>query len=247
MIRRLRTWAGEMRREVREIPIASCAHFTGFRYGVEGPHPYEEYVRAVSRGTPREDARRLFEDFVCGYRPRSLGEALGVETERHVPLWGLPWTTGEGAAGEPAGWTADPDAPPDIVTHFSPAGIPRHRVEQEFWWLERALWRMRTTGYRPGEHGYVRVITLEARDGERVHIVDDGNHRTASLAALGETALLASCSRPVREAESRSWRAVRRGLCSERDALAVFRAYFLRSSRRTVGGPRSRIIDSADT
>ncbi len=231
------------RTTLEAVPVASCVHFTGFRYGVRGPHPYEEYLRVVSDGGSRIMARDRFESFLSTYRPVNLGEALGVKTSRAIPLWCFPWIPCHPATGSPPGWTEDPAGMPDIITHFSPTGIVRYRVDEEVFWLERAWWRMGSHGYHPQRHAPIRVQPLEATNGRKAHLVLDGNHRLAALAALGHGEVLVECVATIFEAKANAWEAVVSGACLEEDARAVFSAYLLSSGNRQTTGPSAPFLD----
>ncbi len=224
-----------------EVPIADCVHYGAFRYGGVGFHPYESYMTDIAAGGSVVDARRRFIDFICHYRPRHLAEALGVTgvTGRH-PLWLFPWTRRGRHA--PA-WLPRPEDGPDIITHYSEAGILSHRIDEEFFWLERALRAMRVQGYRPTVHGAVQVQDLVRRDGLHAYLLRDGNHRVGALHALGEKVVaVRRAPIAVREDEVDEWPGVRSHAFTKDDALAVFASFFAGNiSHRTVAEP-ARIV-----
>ena len=168
---------------IRNIAIADCVHYCGFRYGREEFNPYENYVTGLARGVQVESLRDRFEDFIRYYRPRDLGEAIGVITEPPIPLWLLPWKSWR-KLREAGGWRESPDDVVDILTYFSPNGVRRSHLLEEYVWLESA-WRFMNDGYRPEQHSYITVFELQ-RDGASRYIVLDGNHRLSALSALGE-------------------------------------------------------------
>src|SRR5688572_26666666 len=99
------------------VPINECVHYCAFRYGCGAFNPYENYAFALTRGEPVVEARERFVDFLRHYRPRTLGEALGLELTRDYGLWQFPWLKGVRASnGIPHGWADDPDDFPDIIT-----------------------------------------------------------------------------------------------------------------------------------
>lgn len=205
--------------------VADCVHFAGFRYGRQALNPYENYVAALVRGEAVEQARARFVDFLRHYRPRHLGEALGLTLGREYPLWFYPWSRGLPAAA----WWEDPAAVPDIITHFAERGILRSRITEEFGWLERCLESIRTHGYQPADFsGDPAVRRLIASDGAVRYIVHDGNHRLAALGALGVNTLAVRQVplMAVRESDLARWPGVAAGRYTSADALAVFRAYF---------------------
>lgn len=210
-----------------EIPIARCVHYGAFPFGGNAYNPYESYIRALVSGTPREEAREELIDFLRHYRPRHMAEALGgIGLAVRHPLWSFPWWPSPRLGVAPA-WHDDPNASPDILTHFSDAGILAFRIEEEFCWLERALYAISTEGYRPDNFGAVLAAPLEAEDGRIVYLLRDGNHRVAALSALGHATVAVRLVRhPVREREVDAWPGVAAGPYSRQDALGVFFAYF---------------------
>jgi hypothetical protein len=223
---------------VREIPIAKCVHYDGFRYGRNELNPYENYITGLSRGADIGELRMRFSDFLQHYRPVTLGDALGVATRRPVPLWLLPWKSWR-KLFRPGGWQESPVDIPDILTHFSPAGIPLSMLEREYFWLERAWASIESNGYIPERHSYIDVFELRGESDSRF-IVVDGNHRLSALAALGHETVVVrqgylSCAR---RRLSRFWPLVLSGHVSVDDACTLFDAYFY-------GGERARSENAA--
>lgn len=217
------------------VPIARCVHYGAFRYGRGEEHPYETYARKSAQGDVR-GARDWLVEFLQHYRPRHLGAALGAALSREHPLWSYPWARGAPASGA---WFEDPNAPPDIITHYSEAGILWFRIEQEFFWLERTLYSIRRDGYRPRESGGIVARKLERIDGAECFLILDGNHRLSVLAALGHETVEVTYlpSSILREAHAHRWRQVAGGPFNESDARAVLNAYFC-------GNPRWRVTDA---
>lgn len=207
------------------VPISQCVHYGAFRYGRDEPHPYETYARKLIRDGDRGAARDWFVDFLRHYRPRDLGEALGVRLERSPALWHFPW-----ARHHPAetGWFEDPMEFPDIVTQYCHEGLLWFRLEQEFFWLERAIYSIHRHGYREERHNGITARKLMLADGTEAFLVLDGNHRMSALAALGheQVSLAYLPQSVVREDDAPRWKQVRNGNCLEADARAVLHAYF---------------------
>jgi len=225
------------------VPISSLASYAGFRYG-RSEHPYERYIIDRRRGNP-DGARESFIDSLCHYRPRDLGEALDINLSQRVPLWCFPWYRYFPWQWTPErGWYSRAALVPDVMTYFSEEGILMSRIEKEFRWLDRAMASMTSEGYRPEAYrNFVEVVTLQASDFAEVHIVHDGNHRVAALAALGESTIKAVRLGTVRASEVDRWPAVRAGRVSVSDAIAIFRAYFAGRARLRIGEP-ARVITS---
>ena len=215
-----------------DAAIADCVHYCGFRYGRREYNPYETYLVELVSGIGVAKARRRLIEFLRHYRPRHFAEALGCELSREYPLWSYPWRR---KPPQPA-WRERPDECPDILTHFSEQGIPSHRIDEEFMWLERALSRLKQDGYQPETQGYVVGIDLQGMDGRSAFLLRDGNHRVAALSALGnvQVRLRRSWRVPaVREAEVERWPQVRAQVYTADDAQRVFQAY-LRGNHRFV-------------
>lgn len=207
------------------VPLAACVHYGAFRYGCGEYNPYESFlVDLVREGDGREARRRLLE-FLQHYRPRDLGEALGVRLAVAQPLWRFPWDRSESS---PA-WVDRLEECPDILTHFLSRGVPVGRLEQEFGWLVRALGSIRDHGYRPERFkNTVLARKLVRADGKKAYLLLDGNHRVAAMAALGYTEVAVSCPPwlVVREYEVANWVQVRRGTCPPEDARRILGVYF---------------------
>ncbi len=206
----------------REVPIRDCVHYCAFRYGRDELHPYEHYERGLAAGLPRDELRAAFVDFLRHYRPRTLGDALGLRLSRDYPLWHLPWTLG----WRRTAWVAQPTDVVDVMTHFSERGIPSQVVEREYALHERAFERISREGYRPGLLRHARVVELQGAS-RSAYLVTDGNHRIGALSALGARTVTVSSvlgGRVVRARADR-WPLVRLGRMTLADALAVFDAY----------------------
>jgi len=221
-----------------EVRIEQCVHYCGFRYGKRQFNPYETYSIEYHDGVPIREVRRKFIDFLQHYRPRHMAEALGLSgLSRRYPLWVYPWQELE-PAGYPDSWFDSPDAMTDIMTQFCETGILSHRIEQEFFWLERVCYSIVENGYDPERHrgpgaaltcySPVTTLMLTRKDGNSVHLLLDGNHRVSALSALGHETVLVerSPTDTIREQDCQSWYGVRRGTYSLGDALRIFHAYF---------------------
>lgn len=207
------------------VPVASCVHYCGFRYGRNEFHPYESYVVGLVRGMSLEAVRARFGRFLQHYRPRDLGEALGTSLGAKHRLWGYPWAR----RLPPDAWRATFAECPDILTHFCAHGVSVPRMREEWQWLEGALTSIREHGYQPARFGSpLHVLRFERADGARMHLVLDGNHRLSALSALGhrEVPVRLVARSTVREAELARWPQVRSGAWRAEDARRIFQAYF---------------------
>lgn len=210
---------------IREIAIADCVHHCGFRYGRNEFNPYENYISGLADGNPVAALRERFVDFIRYYRPKDIGEALGVVTTISVPLWALPWKSWR-KLYRPGGWVQSPADVPDILTCFSPVGVEWQRLEQEFRWLERAWLAVSTSGYRPERFGYIDVFELRGEPVPRFLVID-GNHRLGALHALGQKRVQVRQRRffSASRRRARFWPLVMSGHIPRNDALAIFDGY----------------------
>lgn len=211
-------------RRVR-VPISRCVHFGAFRYGRGEEHPYETFARLLNEPQGASLAREWLVDFFRKYRPRDMGAALGVALRKPRRLWDFPWVL---KPMDIDAWMADPLDLPDIVTHYSEAGVPWYRIEQEFYWLDGAYRSIASRGFRPELGGMIAALRMVRSNGEEAFLILDGNHRLSALSALGHTHVtLTHLQRStVREDRIGKWPRVASGDYDEEDARAVFSAYF---------------------
>lgn len=230
-----RRLAGRLLARRVTVPIAQCVHYGAFRYGRGEDHPYETYARLLADGG-RARARAWFVDFVRHYRPRHFGPALGARLAAEHGLWHYPW---DRTLPANRGWFDDPLEFPDIVTQYCAEGLLWFRIEQEFFWLERAFYSIRRFGYRPEKGEALQARRLQRVDGADAWLILDGNHRLSALAALGhrEVEVQFVPHAAVEEKKLAAWPQVRRGVYTAADAAAVFHAYF-------AGNPRWRVAET---
>lgn len=208
------------------MPIDRCRHYCAFKYGSGSFNPYENYIVGLHEGTPVGELRQRFEDFLMYYRPRDFGGVFGIELSRRVPLWVYPWYL-DRSFDPNNGWLDDLDEVPDIITHFCDQGIRRSRIEEEYFWHERAYATVSTQGYRPRDNSFIEALEF-AKGDESVYLLTDGNHRVSALAALGHEEVMIKVRGSVRwDGENhREWPQVRFGTYSEQDAIKLFNVYF---------------------
>jgi len=225
-------------RSIKDIPINECVHYCGFRYGGNGYNPYQTYIVELSKGIPKLECREKFTDFLKHYRPKNMGEALGITLTNYVPLWSYPWNKigSKDFLDKRNKWLADPNDCPDILTHFSDKGILEFRVLEEFVWLEKAYYLIKKNGYIPKEYkNYAEVIRFISADGHSRYLVIDGNHRISALHALGVKNIRAIVRSTIYEKGSDKWYGVRKNLISKKDASKIFNAYFEENNNYRIG------------
>lgn len=217
------------------VPIAQCVHYGGFRYGHMEDHPYETFTQMCSKGDGK-GAREWLIEFVSHYRPKHLGEALGLGLDREYPLWSYPWVRADPSG---SGWFDDPGSPPDIITFFSEAGILWFRIEEEFVWLERTLYSIREKGYVLSRSNGIVARKLLGSDGSEAFLILDGNHRLSALSALGQTTVELTFLpvSVIKESDVEKWPKVRRGQYTRSDAKRVFQAYFAGNMKWKTSSP----------
>ncbi|MBK8509763.1 MAG: hypothetical protein IPL51_14340 [Candidatus Competibacteraceae bacterium] len=209
---------------IREIAIADCVHYCGFRYGRNEFNPYENYITGLAEGRAVAELREKFTNFIRYYRPKDIGEAISVTTTASVPLWLLPWKSWL-KLYRPNGWQESTDVI-DILTYFSPKGVEWRFIEREFNWLERAWLTIRDKGYLPERYGHIEVFELRAETASRFLVID-GNHRVSALHALGERQVIVRQPRFFSATRSRArfWPLVLSGHVPHQDALTIFDGY----------------------
>jgi hypothetical protein len=225
----LRGFISPLLTRTEEIPISSCVHYCGFRYGRGEFNPYENYVVSLSNGESLQEVRGRFEDFLQHYRPENMGEALGISLSHAYPMWEFPWFPESVLAGGKGGWLGSPSDVPDIITHFSTTGILRRRIDEEFSWLEGAYYSIREVGYQPGRFaGHIRALKLINNEGKARHLILDGNHRLSALVALGHSRVTIAyrIHMTIRASQHARWPQVIGGIYSKEDARKVFEVYF---------------------
>lgn len=209
---------------IEPISIASCRHYCGWRYGGFGNNLYEDYIVGLVNGIPLEILRKTFARRIFGTRRTNMDELLGIQLPRHYPPWIYPWSwQSVFARYKPYAAAVNPD----IVCHTSPDGILASHINREFAWCEAALDSISRHGYQPEMHGYVTVLRLVGHEGEKSHLVLDGNHRLSALTALHESEIRAVIHGLVRLNCSRLWPGVLVGQFGHEDAVAIFSRYFL--------------------
>jgi hypothetical protein len=208
----------------RTVAIADCVHFCAYRYGRGETNPYEQYAIGLAAGEPLEDVRAKFVGYLRHFRPRDLGEALGVDLSRAYPLWALPWRTPRQVARN-AGWHESARAVVDVMTYFSAAGIPEAVLRREYHWHEDAFATIARDGYRPADFSY--ITARELRGDRPAYLVTDGNHRLSALSALGRETVEIKLpfATTIHRAHVDRWPLVRSGMMARGDALRVFDAY----------------------
>jgi hypothetical protein len=210
-----------------KVPISQCRHYCAFKYGSESFNPYENYIIGLHKGVPIVELRRTFEDFLMYYRPHNFGEVFGIELSRQVPLWVYPWQHDQNFNLK-KGWPINLNEVPDIITHFCEQGIKRSRIEEEYFWLERAYTTILRHGYQPSDNSFIEAFELNTEN-ESVFILTDGNHRVSALTALGHKEVMIKVTRSIRwnSETHKKWPQVRLGIYSEQDARKLLKVYFV--------------------
>jgi len=208
------------------VPIAQCAHYCGFRYGVEEYNPYETYITGLHMGKTGAEINEQFLHFLRYYRPSHFGEALGISLSKSYPLWQYPWAVKLDPSYN--AFDMDPSLIPDIITHFSKKGIPFKIIEKEFAALEAAYHSIAKDGYRPDKYGYAEVLCLKNEE-RTSFILLDGNHRVSALSALGfkQVEAILYIRNIINRRDVKKWPGVKNGFYTTEDAVKIFDVYFL--------------------
>lgn len=209
---------------IRQVPISSCYHFRGYRYGGFGHNPYEDYICGLAAGENSAALRSHFAWLVLNCRARTMSEALQIDLPAQWPLWEYPWSR---RPLRPVSRPLSARDNPDVMCHFSPEGVLASHINREFAWLEDAAASIGKHGYRPREYGYIRCFELSHGGGSH-YVIEDGNHRISALHAQGQDRVDVQVLhlRRVRREYARRWRHVRGGNLSQDAALRIFDRYF---------------------
>jgi hypothetical protein len=212
----------------KEISISQCVHFCGYKYGSNDYHPYQSFILEYYHNPENvEKTKRQFVNFLKFYRPQNLGEALGLKLEREYPLWVFPWANHpENDYKYKNAWLHDPDDIVDIMTHFSEKGILSYHIDREFYWLQRAVFNIKTQGYKPKEFGYIDTLMFQKKNNDQAFLLLDGNHRISAVYAAGQNQAAVKVSKIIYENDVEIWPGVQNGFYKHDDALKIFNRYF---------------------
>lgn len=172
-----------------KIDINNLRHYAGYRYGNTQLNPYQTFADMLLRGESVLTSTGAFVNHLITFRPTCFGSLFGDRRLDGKPLWLYPWSGPGGrdeSSGLPSGWLESPEDVPDVMTHFSPAGIPREMIESESQWSSNTVTSIRLHGYQPKAFSPIQAVRI-ARNRDEFYIVVDGNHRLSALAALQVT------------------------------------------------------------
>lgn len=206
---------------IENVPVSRFRHYCGFRYSKDVPNFYQNYILGLHNEVDLCQIREEFIHNLISYRPKTFNDALVAGFSRDIPLWTYPWSR---KVLEMNGWVERPIDVPDIITHYSETGIVEKRIEEEFFWLERAYKNIKENGYKPKEHSYITAMKLTKNDNS-VYILLDGNHRAASLVALGFQEVTIKVTRTYDNGEVKR-KLSKNSIYSPVDVDVLFDAYF---------------------
>jgi hypothetical protein len=236
-----------------DVPVSVCRGFQyiGMPLAADGPHPFVRTLIEYQRGDCSSYAGSALQAYLNSFIPRSACDTLGLlplavseELKRLRPLQAvLPWwpSTGSTAldsiesavaktASRESSGAGYKGSAPAMYWHgpFSAA-----QGEIEFQRLVSVYNSIRSNGFRRGdEHdGDIRGIALIGEGGSYRVLLNGGQHRAASLSALGHHTLPVRLTSPssasiIRRDDVEFWPYVRTGLFSREAALEVFDRIF---------------------
>lgn len=215
---------------IRRVRIDQCVHYRGYRYGGFGNNLYEDYILGLASGADLGVLRRTLIDRIRRFDGSSINTALGISLSREYEPWVFPWSMRALLSGEGTYFSASEN--PDVVCYQAPEGVCASGINREYGWLHGAWEAISSNGYRPEQYDYIRVWDLGRRssiDKQRRYIVLDGNHRLASLHALGESEVMVKVIPSTASLLGMPifWPGVVRGIYSQDDAKRVHARYFL--------------------
>ena len=242
-----------------EIEINKCVHYCAFRYGRNEFNPYENYIQHLVKNGDVVGIQRNFVNFLLKYRPRNMGEAIGVTLSKEYPMWVYPWNS-KSIKFVPRfisniytkllfsrrnGWKDRLIDVPDILTHFSEKGIPADMIQREYEWLHGAYDSIKNNGYLPEIYGVPVGRILSDCEGNISCLMLDGNHRISALSALGYKKLVIEyCERDtIYLNDLEQWPLVANGIYTLDDARMVFEAYYKGNTNYVIGDPTEKIVE----
>lgn len=234
-----------MLNKLESVSIDRCLHFRGFRYGGFSNNPYEDYILGLHIASSGEGKgkkiRSNFIDAVLNSRVTSFSSALNISLEREYAPWIYPWAIR--AAFNISSGVLMPQSNPDIISHYSPGGVLASHINREFLWLEQAYDAVSKSGYLPKKFGYITLQPLKMGNEFR-YIVLDGNHRLASLHALGISEVEAIV-KPIKLcslSRIKLWPGVVSGRFTLSDAERIFLRYFEVKNREIESNLRQELV-----
>ncbi len=236
------------------VALKNCRWYggNGCAYDSESRHPYVRTLIEYLNGACEQYKNSYLECYWSCWQPVSHAESLGISAETAHPLLiempplhdVMPWS----AASKwdfviKRGWM-DKRSNSEMIAENSPPARscgpkPEWFGEARFNDLIEICKSIAQNGYqdkpqpeKPYKHQHILANCL-LRDGEERYVIANGQHRTASLSALGykEAPVLVHTLNGrgpavVRRDEVYNWPLVQKGLFNEQDALAVFDRIF---------------------
>jgi hypothetical protein len=215
----------------------------GFSCASEGGSPFVKTLLAYEQGRCRTYQDSPLRRFYESWQPANLAESLLIDPSRAgrdllalppIP-WLVPWSSGAdwdrwiGKAQAQVARRARRLGDAYALSRFS-GPVSERYGERRFANLINVYRSIRRGGYGPASH--IRANLL-VRDGECRALISDGNHRAAALAAAGfDTVPVWVAGRDkygppvIWRGDAASWPAVRSGLFSQAQAVAVFDRVF---------------------
>ena len=214
--------------KIENIQISDCIHYRGFRYGGFGNNIYEDYIVDFAAGVDVNLIRQKFLRRVLAFRGVFFADVLNIQLKKNYPPWIFPWSWSSVMRNNFSYYSSINN--PDVICHYSCDGVLASHVNREFGWLERSLEFMRA-GYDPDAFGYITVQKMCGVEKTR-YLVLDGNHRLASLHAIGNEVVRVKVIAPLLMSHkySRIWPGVVSGRFFIDDARAIFDRYFIESN-----------------
>jgi hypothetical protein len=211
---------------------APMSHIVGrpiFGYGPDSWHPFVAACRELLDTVELTYTNSVLHRFYATFAPESIADAYHLS--RPGPLDGIP------AASLFEAWVLSPPPFDDPFASVYPSGSPlfgpQNSDEGEAEWrrLRHSVESVLRYGYRPDLFPRGRInVTILRSQGDQRYLVGHGQHRTAVLAAMGESrvevGIHAMMAPIVDESEVESWPHVRSGLLKSEEAVPLLRRYF---------------------
>ncbi|NNE94547.1 MAG: glycosyltransferase family 2 protein [Acidimicrobiales bacterium] len=236
--------------KLRRVNISEVTDEFGFDLTKEGWNCYTSILREFDSNQTVAAADSEFGRFFTSDVVSNVGDLndlldLGFPDGdlRAVPRFWLgtyPWgglvpepsTDPAEPLGPAFGWAHDLATGQDTSLRWGAGRTLWHTPNDRFtianeWRITLDLYPRVRRRYSPLKaRGFPTVVLLERADGCRRALIADGHHRLAILSHLGSRSVLVEVLKTVREEDVAEWPAVRAGVCSEAEALAIFHRFF---------------------
>lgn len=208
------------------VALNDARSIFGCSFGLDGWHHLRETLQQVDLNPQIDPLQTVLANYLRNFCPLSICELAGLHEQAALPLFVYPWGTFK--RGQVAS-----DKDPWQSRFCGPS--TDEFIKQEFYRTLRLYKEISERGYHPTvfPNSFIGGTWLVAASGEKRFIVLQGNHRMAILSHLGYEEIQVRALRGhwwmIRETDVADWPLVKSGRCSQENALAIFKYFFVES------------------